>query len=82
MPQREGLVLEKLQVGPEMRGILCEGLEALVGPELEVGQRSGKLPVTCKSWLFRSVRYGVTLHLPGLSYPKIMVQRLPWWSNG
>ena len=80
--QREGIVLGKLQVGPEMWGILCGWLEALVGPELDVGQRSGKLPVTGKSWLFQSVRYRVTLHLPGFSYPKIMVQRLPWWSNG
>ena len=79
---REGIVLGKLQVGPEMRGILCGWLEAPVGPELDVGQRSGKLPVTGKSWLFQSVRYGVTLHLPGCSYPRIMVQRLPWWSNG
>ena len=31
--QREGIVLGKLQVGPEMQGILCGWLEALVGPE-------------------------------------------------
>ena len=31
--QREGIVLGKLQVGPEMQGILCGWLEALGGPE-------------------------------------------------
>ena len=39
VPQREGIILGKLQVGPETRGVLCECLEALVGAELDVGAK-------------------------------------------
>ena len=46
------------------------------------GKDQGSCQLLVKSCLLWAVCYRVTLHLLGLSYLKIMVQGLPWWSNG